>query len=149
MTFVAIRDPTCPIEGSRVRKYLEPISQRNLMRTILCIDDHRATLSTLALILRNEGYRCLTAENHEEADRRFAANAVDLVIVDHGLPGITGDKLASHLKKIRPVLVLMLSGAVELDALPGSVDLLMIKPQAPTVLFAAIRKLLDSGAPQA
>jgi DNA-binding response OmpR family regulator len=119
------------------------------MRTILCVDDHRATLSTLALILRNEGYRCLTAENSEEADRRFAANSVDLVIVDHGLPGITGDKLAAHLKKIRPVHVLMLAGSVDLDTLPSSVDLLMIKPQYPLDLFAAIRKLLDSGAPQA
>jgi DNA-binding response OmpR family regulator len=114
------------------------------MRTILCIDDQRATLWTLSLILRNAGYRCITAENHEEADRRFAGNAVDLVILDHGLPGISGDKLAAHLKKIRPVHVLMLSGPVELDALPASVDLLMIKPQAPVVLFAAIRKLLDS-----
>jgi DNA-binding response OmpR family regulator len=119
------------------------------MRTILCVDDHRATLSTLALILRNEGYRCLKAENSEEADRRFAANSVDLVIVDHGLPGITGDKLAAHLKKIRPVHVLMLSGSVDLDTLPTSVDLLMIKPQYPVDLFGAIRKLLDSGPPQA
>jgi len=119
------------------------------MRTILCIDDHRATLSTLALILRNEGYRCLTAENHEEADRRFAANAVDLVIVDHGLPGFTGDEIAAHLKSIRPVQVLMLSGLVNLESLPTSVDLLVIKPQAPVDLFAAIRRLLDSAPPQA
>lgn len=119
------------------------------MRTILCVDDHRATLSTLALILRNEGYRCLTAETREEADRRFVGNSVDLVIVDHGLPGITGDKLAAHLKKIRPVLVLMLAGPIDLDLASTSVDLLMIKPQSPTVLFAAIRKLLDTCQPQA
>ena len=119
------------------------------MRTILCVDDHRATLSTLALILRNEGYCCLTAENREEADRRFIGNAVDLVIVDHGLPGITGDVLAAHLKKIRPVHVLMLSGPVDLHTLPKSVDMLLIKPQAPVDLFAAIRRLLDSGPPQA
>ena len=117
------------------------------MRTILCVDDHRATLSTLALILRNEGYRCLTAENSEEADRRFAGNAVDLVIVDHGLPGITGDKLATHLKAIRPVHILMLCGSIDEAAFPRSVDLLLIKPQKPVDLFAAIRKLLDSGPP--
>jgi two-component system phosphate regulon response regulator OmpR len=119
------------------------------MRTILCVDDHRATLWTLALILRNEGYRCLTAENREEADLRFAGNAVDLVIVDHGLPGITGDLLAAHLKKIRPVHVMMLSGPIELDSLPKSVDLLLIKPQNPVDLFAAISKLLNSGPPKA
>ena len=113
------------------------------MRTILCIDDHKATLATLALILRNEGYRCLTAENYEEANRRFAGDPVDLVIVDHGLPNVTGDKLAAHLKSIRPVQVLMLTGNADVEP-SAAVDLVLIKPQQPNALLASIAQLIGA-----
>jgi DNA-binding response OmpR family regulator len=47
---------------------------------------------------------------------------VDLVIVDHSLPGITGSELAKRLKEIKNVSVLMLSGNADLLEKPDSVD---------------------------
>jgi two-component system, OmpR family, KDP operon response regulator KdpE len=115
-----------------------------MMPTILCVDDHPATLQSLSLIFRSVGYCCIAASNFEEAERAFAANHIDLVVLDHGLPGIDGSSLAVHLKRIRPVTVLMLSGSVELTDTPESVDLLLPKPQAPDALLAAIATLIPN-----
>jgi two-component system, OmpR family, KDP operon response regulator KdpE len=114
------------------------------MRTILCIDDHQATLVTLSLIFRGAGYCCITATNFEQAERAFAADPIDLVVLDHGLPGVNGTSIATHLKKIREVAVLMLTGSSELMTKPDSVDVLLPKPQPPPALLEAVAKLLDS-----
>ena len=112
------------------------------MRTILCVDDHSPTLLTLSLVFQSAGYVCLTASNFEESKRAFAAEHIDLVVVDHGLPGINGTAIAAHLKNIRAVTVLMLSGSVELGEKPESVDLLLPKPVAPQELLDAVARLL-------
>jgi DNA-binding response OmpR family regulator len=112
------------------------------MRKLLCIDDHRATVLTLAMVFRGAGYCCTTAESFEQAEYAFSHEAVDLVIVDHGLPGVNGAELAAHLKKIRPVQVLMLSGSPDLHSKPDSVDLLLPKPIAPEALLKAVAGLL-------
>jgi DNA-binding response OmpR family regulator len=109
-----------------------------MMRTILVIDDHVATLDTLCLILVASGYVALKARNSEQAERQFIDNDVDLVIVDHGLPGISGSDVAQRLKNIKSVLVLMLSGNPELKGKPDSVDLLLAKPQSVPHLLASI-----------
>ena len=111
------------------------------MPTILLVDDDRAILSTLTLIFRASGYCCVAACDFEGAERAFARDRIHLVILDHGLPGINGTSLAAHLKKIRDVPVLMLSGDVELCQ-PPSVDLLLVKPQPPKKLLAAVAQLL-------
>ena len=112
------------------------------MHTILCVDEHRATLLTLSLIFRGAGYRCITAFNFAEAERAFAADHIDLVVLDQGW-GISGTELAAHLRKIRTVAILMLSGSIELDVVPGSVDLLLPKPRPPEELLKAVAVLLE------
>jgi DNA-binding response OmpR family regulator len=110
--------------------------------TILLVDDHRASLITLSLVLRSAGYRCLTASNYDEADRTFKANPVDLVILDYGLHAISGTDLAAHLKTVRPVAILMLSGNPDLAGKPESVDILLPKPQEPEALLSTIAEML-------
>jgi len=114
------------------------------MHTVLVIDDHIPTLITLCLILKGNGYSVLDARNAEQAERLFSDNPVDMVVVDHGLPGITGSDLAAKLKRIRKVLVLMLSGNPELRSKPTSVDLLLPKPQLVPELLSAMRELFAS-----
>jgi DNA-binding response OmpR family regulator len=112
------------------------------MQTILCVDDNRLNLATLCLILRGNGYHCVTAENSSEADRRFAAGPVHLAIVDHGLPGMNGSELAVRLKSIRHVLVLMLTGNPSVVSKPAGVDLLLAKPIDSKSLLSEIEHLL-------
>jgi DNA-binding response OmpR family regulator len=111
------------------------------MKTILVIDDHTVTLETICLILKKQGYEALAAKNANEAQEHFFENNVDLVIVDHGLPGITGSELAKRLKEAKQVLVLMLSGNAELVDKPESVDVLLPKPVSVPILLATIEGL--------
>ena len=116
------------------------------MRTILVIDDHVPTLTTLCMILNQNGYRALEAANAEQAECKFRSNAIDMVLVDHGLPGITGSEVAGQLRAIRSVPVLMLSGNAELKEVPANVDLLLPKPYPVRDLLAAMEKLFASNA---
>lgn len=111
------------------------------MRTVLVIDDHIPTLTTLCMILKANGYKTLNASDAEHAKRQFRDCPVDMVLVDHGLPGITGTELARDLKAVRNVLVIMLSGNPELRDKPDEVDLLLPKPQLVPELLAAMEKL--------
>lgn len=111
------------------------------MRTILVIDDHVPTVTTLCLILNVKGYHALGSYNAVDAEHQFRQNPVDMIVVDHGLPGISGDELAAEFKRIRKVLVVMLSGSPELKATPEHVDLLLPKPQAVPDLLAEVERL--------
>lgn len=115
------------------------------MRSILVIDDHVATRETICLILRSRGYIALPAANADQAQEHFFGNNVDLVIVDHGLPGVTGAQLAKSLKEIKSVFVLMLSGNSELLQKPDSIDVLLPKPIAVPILLAEIEGLFARG----
>jgi DNA-binding response OmpR family regulator len=117
------------------------------MRTILVIEDHPITLETICLILRKEGYETFSAKNANEAQEHFFSNSVDLVIVDHGLPGITGSELAKRLKEMKNVVVLMLSGNPDLLDKPDSVDVLLPKPVSVPILLAAIEGLFTKIVP--
>jgi len=116
------------------------------MRTILVIDDHFVTLETICMILKKEGYKTCAARNAQEAQEHFFGNEVDLVIVDHGLPGITGSELAKRFKEIRNVSVLMLSGNTDLLEKPASVDALLPKPVSVPILLAEITRLISGTA---
>ncbi len=113
------------------------------MRTILVIEDYVPTLTTLCLILNANGYSALGAENALEAEEKFRSNPIDIVLVDHGLPGVNGSELAGRLKAIRDVAVIMLSGNPELKETPANVDVLLPKPQEIPSLLAAMEQLLS------
>lgn len=111
------------------------------MRTVLIVDDHTATLETLCLILKRKGYVTLCAANAEQAQEHFFGNKVDLVILDHGLPRITGAELAKRFKAAKSVSVLMLSGNPALLVKPDSVDVLLPKPISVPILLSKIEEL--------
>ena len=95
----------------------------------------------MCLILNAHGYRAIGSQDAAEAQQKFREHPIDMVIVDHGLPGISGGDLAALLKRERNVLVLMLTGNPELTGKPDAVDLLLPKPQAIPELLAAIEQL--------
>lgn len=113
------------------------------MAKILCVDDDRRTLQTLFYLLDSQGFDFAGVDNAPEAEAILRAEPVDLVIVDHGLPGTDGGTLAHQFKQIKDVPVVMLTGRVETQK-PEAVDLLLHKPQDPASLVAEIRKLIGS-----
>lgn len=70
------------------------------MGNILVIDDHQNTLEALSQLFKSQGQKHITAETAEEGYRIFQQNAIDLVITDLKLPGMTGIDLLKNIRSI-------------------------------------------------
>ncbi len=113
------------------------------MPTVLIVEDHKVTLDSLCLILERNGYKCLTAANAEDALLLFSSEAVDVVLMDYGLPDHDGGHLAASFKsRASNIPIVMISGAGDLEEKPPDVDVLFAKPTDPALLLKTISDLL-------
>jgi two-component system, cell cycle sensor histidine kinase and response regulator CckA len=103
------------------------------------------------IVLERNGFRVLVAADGDEALAQYGAHrdAIDLVLLDYSLPGMTGLQVLEKLRKIDPeVCVVFASGyALEGDAMPLLVAggrAFIAKPYRPKELLEAIRKALAS-----
>jgi DNA-binding NtrC family response regulator len=91
--------------------------------TLLIVDDEPAILKALQRIVRDEGYRVLTAPDGEEALRMVAAEPVDVVLSDMDMPGMNGLDLMVRLRRNHPAAVrLLLTGRGTLAAAVGAIN---------------------------
>ncbi len=67
-------------------------------KTILTVDDDESILKVIGAILKPEGYNVVKAENGVKALAKLKKTKVDLVLIDHFMPKMTGVEL---LEKIR------------------------------------------------
>ena len=83
--------------------------------TLLCVDDDSQKLNTITALLRREGYDVITAPVGAEALKLFAEKHIDLAVVDHYMPGMSGDVLAAEMKRIKAAVpVVLFSGSFNL-----------------------------------
>ena len=79
-------------------------------REILCIDDDLQGLKVRGILLESMGYKVLTEPDAERGLRTFQNHAVDAVLMDYQMPGMSGGDAAVEMKRLRPqVPVLILS----------------------------------------
>lgn len=71
-------------------------------RVVLVVDDEARILSALRRTLRREGYEILTAETPAEALRILEERAVDLILSDQKMPGMSGLELLARAAERRP-----------------------------------------------
>ena len=125
-------------------------------RTVLLVEDEDAVRRVIERVLRDRGFRVVTASDGEVALARCDAELLDglsLVITDVVMPRVDGPQLVSALRAQRPALpVLFVSGYREshvLDDLLEHADTRFIaKPFTTSGLLAAIDALVaerDSG----
>ncbi|HEY9898716.1 MAG TPA: response regulator transcription factor [Pantanalinema sp.] len=82
-----------------------------MANTILIVDDEPDILDIHATWLRNSGYEVLQAVSGAEAISLAKQRAVDVVITDLRMPGLSGLHLLTILKEIAPSIeVVLLSG---------------------------------------
>ena len=113
---------------------------------ILLVDDDPVILETMPCLLESMGHGVTTACRGEEAlDRLEAGLAVDLVVLDHNMPGLTGTETLVRLRERRPDLpVILATGFVDeftenlVTSLPQV--LILKKPYS----LREIRKALDT-----
>lgn len=116
---------------------------------ILYVDDDEAVASANSRILENLGYSVSTFSSSTLAIKEFLEKpeAYDLVLTDMAMPGMTGEKFAQRVMKIRPdIPVIICTGFSEqLDetrAKEIGVKELLMKPILKVDLAITVRKVL-------
>jgi two-component system, cell cycle sensor histidine kinase and response regulator CckA len=117
--------------------------------TILVAEDEERVRAVVVRILQRAGYKVITAENGEEAVRRFreAEGQVHLVLADAVMPVKNGADAISEIRTVSPNMVAVLCSGYS-DAL-GSFSTLgpgvtfLAKPYEPDVLLRVVRRQLD------
>ena len=115
-------------------------------QTILLVDDEDSVQKLLAYPLERDGYRVIPARDGEEALSRFAAEKVDLVVLDLMLPRMSGLDVCRVVRAERPVPIVMLTARdEESDKVVGleiGADDYVTKPFSMRELMARVHALL-------
>jgi two-component system KDP operon response regulator KdpE len=112
---------------------------------ILIADDDPQILRALRITLTARGYDVVTASDGREALRLAAEAHPDIVVLDLGMPGLTGIEVIEGVRGWSAVPILVVSGRSDsLDkvlALDAGADDYVTKPFAADELLARIRAL--------
>ncbi|MCM8731277.1 response regulator [Hephaestia sp. GCM10023244] len=127
-----------------------PRTRQRPVRTVLAIDDSRATLEMLGEQLSRRGFFVVQCTNGGEALDLLAARGVDLVLLDMVMPGLTGLHVLAEIRanhETADLPVIMLTGhndaAAAVEALATGADDLLAKPVAIDLLAARIERTID------
>jgi CheY-like chemotaxis protein len=121
-------------------------------KRILIVEDNADSRELLVLWLRRSGYEIAEAETGLAAIEQTRATRPDLVIMDLGLPGITGDEATARLKadpstRDIPVIVntAFPKGAPPVErALAAGVAEILYKPTNLKTLLEVVHRYLSS-----
>jgi EAL domain-containing protein (putative c-di-GMP-specific phosphodiesterase class I)/CheY-like chemotaxis protein len=115
-------------------------------KTLLIVDDEAGVVASLVRLLRQDGYRILTAGNAKEALDLLALNTVQVIVSDHRMPAMTGAEFFGKVKTLYPDTVrILFSGYIEIEALTdavnrGAVYRFLLKPWDDEALRESIRQ---------
>lgn len=139
----------CEAETTGASSWISPT-----LITVAIIEDHREFRDYLtALIGGAEGFRCTGSyRSMEEALDRIGADLPDAVLVDIGLPGMSGVEGIRILKERHPQLVLLMQTVYDdderiFDALCAGASGYLLKKTQPARLLESLREAVSGGAP--
>lgn len=118
----------------------------NATTTVLVVDDDDDITTLMRDFLEADGYRVLTAADGEEALRAMREHAVDCVLLDVMMPGLSGFDILRQVRKSSDVPVLFLSARQEeSDKLRGlglGGDDYIVKSSTPAEIVARVKAVL-------
>lgn len=122
------------------------------MPHILIVEDEAAIADTLIFALQGEGHSTEWVTLGQAALERQRQQPADLVILDIGLPDISGFETCRQLRRFSEVPVMFLSARDgEIDRVVGleiGADDYVVKPFSPREVTARVRAILKRMAPQ-
>jgi len=112
---------------------------------ILVVDDEPVERQSLTDILRLEGYHVSAVANGEAAIDYVRTNAVDLILLDLRMPGMSGLEVIKVLSRISPdveIILLTAHGSIEsaIDALRHRVHDYLLKPASPAQILDSVTR---------
>ena len=122
------------------------------MATILIVEDDIDTNEAICEYLQEAGHTTIPALDGGEAITLFAAQKIDLVVLDIMLPTVTGLVVLNSIRKASQVPVLMLTALedeyTQVTSFDSQVDDYMTKPFSMVILGKRIAALLRRSSPQ-
>jgi CheY-like chemotaxis protein len=114
--------------------------------TILCIEDNKLVAAAIRDLLAAEGWTVeVCADGYTALNRLASAVSYDLLILDNGLPNVSGLELTRYARKLphsRHIPIIMFSAdELEDEARSAGVDLFLRKPHEISLLVDAVRRL--------
>jgi CheY-like chemotaxis protein len=114
---------------------------------LLVVDDESQVCQGLGALLEARGYQVeLAYDGRQVLERLDREPAVDLVVLDYGMPDIDGEEVLRRMRenpRLRDVPVLLATAAsISLDSVPRASGFLR-KPYAREVLFAMLKQMLE------
>ncbi|WP_153795845.1 bifunctional response regulator/alkaline phosphatase family protein [Foetidibacter luteolus] len=116
---------------------------------ILWVDDEIESLQSHKIFLENKGYEIQTLNNGFEAIDYVKENAVDVVLLDETMPGITGLETLAKIKEVNqriPVVLITKNETENLmdDAIGSQITDYLIKPVNPNQVLLSLKKIIDN-----
>lgn len=116
------------------------------MRQVLIVEDEVAIADTLLFALASEGFASRRVALAGEALQMLREGVFDLVILDVGLPDMTGFEACKQLRQFSSVPVMFLTArGGEIDRVVGleiGADDYVVKPFSPREVVARVRAIL-------
>lgn len=131
-------------ESAEQKVYEAPPSQR-----ILVVDDDPVSREVVSQYLQADGHSVITAKDGPEALQCIGRGAVDVLITDHGMPGMNGFQLAAEVSKLTPGKpVIMVTGfALSSKDAPDTIHSVLKKPLVRGSLRSALAKAVAENLP--
>ena len=119
------------------------------LATILWVDDEIESLQSQKIFLENKGYKVHTLTNGFEAIDFVKSNAVDVVLLDETMPGITGLETLQKIKEVNsqvPVVLITKNETENLmdEAIGSQISDYLIKPVNPNQVWLSLKKIIDN-----
>lgn len=116
---------------------------------ILWVDDEIDSLNSQIMFLENKGYEVNTKTNGFDAVEFVKDHAVDVVLLDETMPGITGLQTLQQIKEINnhlPVVLITKNEAENLmdEAIGSQISDYLIKPVNPNQVLLSLKKIIDN-----
>jgi len=120
---------------------------------ILIVEDEPAIADTIQYALETDGFEPVCLSCGSPVAGMLAETAFDLIVLDIGLPDISGIDLCRHIRKDYDIPIIFLTArSDEVDRVVGleiGADDYVIKPFSPRELSARVRAVLRRTAPRA
>ena len=116
---------------------------------ILWADDEIDLLKSHIIFLEEKGFKISTVSSGEEAVDTFKKNKYDLVLLDEMMAGIDGIETLRMIKKINPLVPIVMVTKNEQEwlmdeAIASEISDYLIKPVNPNQIFLSCKKILSS-----
>ena len=130
-----------------------PGARQSLKSRILIVDDEPAILDNIQYVLEAEGLETLRLSEGLAVLPLLARQRVDLILLDIGLPDVSGLELCREIRRAHAVPIIFLTArSAEIDRVLGlemGADDYVAKPFSPRELSARVKAVLrrSAGAP--